>query len=410
MRPSSARPVRVLSLSLIAVLSTIVLPNDASAEEFATIRNEISPDLCLEFSHARAGAYSWSGSSGGPYLTPCDEREYLIALRSGNLVSLHKEDVESVLQRDENVFEASAECKVLKRSYVQITRKYHWSVVGENYADTILYPDMTDENCTKWTVDGTISGYGEPQDGSRVHLCLTRLRELSGELTDSVEPQPCDGRAEQYWTVEYEDIGTAAAAPSATEQQQAAEVPPPPPADPNARDNNGDTALHRLVRAGDIEGLRDALERGGDVDIKNNSGRSPLEEAFRVGADDQIIQAMLSKTAAPSASAYSMVDRLSDDPASRQAFITSLDSGATLNATSFNILLQKTSDKDLLDRAIVAAEDPMAALDSAVLKKDTALTGRVMSMRNVKPSPRTNADRNARPFRTDVDDVAGQRR
>ncbi len=389
MRTSSASPVRVLNLTLIVLLSTIVVPSAASAEQFATIRNEISPDLCLEFSHASSGAYSWSGSSGGPYLTPCDEREYLIAFRSGNLVSFRKEDVENALQRDKNVFEANAECKALKRSYVQITRKYHWSVVGAKYSDPIQYPDTTDDHCTKWTANGTISGYGEPQDGAPVHLCLTRLRELSGELTDTVEPQPCDGRAEQYWTVEYEDIGATAATPSAPEQQQAAEAPPPPPADPNARDSRGDTELHRLARAGDIEGVRDALERGGDVDIKNNSGRSPLEEAFRVGADDQIIQAMLSKTATPSASSYALIDRLSDDPASRQSLITSLDSGVTLNATSFNILLQKTSDKDLLDRAIVAAEDPMAALDSAVLKRDLELTGRVMSMRNVKPSPRT---------------------
>ena len=66
-------------------------------------------------------------------------------------------------------------------------------------------------------------------------------------------------------------------------------------ADPNARDNNGSTPLHRLswwksldsrYGKGTVETTRLLLKYGAIIDAKDNEGRTPLQLAFEHGRDD----------------------------------------------------------------------------------------------------------------------------
>jgi hypothetical protein len=49
--------------------------------------------------------------------------------------------------------------------------------------------------------------------------------------------------------------------------------------DINVRDKNGETALHKVVKKDSIKSVKELLERGANVNIKDNLGKKPLDYA-----------------------------------------------------------------------------------------------------------------------------------
>ena len=71
-------------------------------------------------------------------------------------------------------------------------------------------------------------------------------------------------------------------------------------ADPNARDENGDTPLHRAVLWGDAGAIAALLEAGVDPDARDKDGSTPLHWATLLGGAD-VIAALLEAGADPGA-------------------------------------------------------------------------------------------------------------
>ena len=72
----------------------------------------------------------------------------------------------------------------------------------------------------------------------------------------------------------------------------------------NVRDRRGRTSLHLCVETGNIDIVGVLLNRGGaSVNVKNNSGKSPLEQATKNVAIFELMQKHLTKNLAPKSEA-----------------------------------------------------------------------------------------------------------
>ena len=54
-------------------------------------------------------------------------------------------------------------------------------------------------------------------------------------------------------------------------------------ADPNAKDNDGETPLHQAVEFENAEAAKLLIEAGADPNAKNNNGETPLHKATEAG-------------------------------------------------------------------------------------------------------------------------------
>ena len=55
-----------------------------------------------------------------------------------------------------------------------------------------------------------------------------------------------------------------------------------PPPNPNAKDMSGETPLHRAANCQDIYVWKELLKLGGDVNMQNENGFTPVQKALRV--------------------------------------------------------------------------------------------------------------------------------
>ncbi len=55
-------------------------------------------------------------------------------------------------------------------------------------------------------------------------------------------------------------------------------------ADVHAQDQTGETLLHKAAREGQVEEVKRLIAAGADVNVKNDSGATPLDTAKKNGA------------------------------------------------------------------------------------------------------------------------------